>query len=333
MKIRITTLAFIVTTVAFSSMNPVQAGGCGGRGGFSIGIGGGGFNVGHGGVHNGGMFGNVGGILSHQHNSQPVYHTPSYPQHAPHMMYPQHGHQPSFPQPVYSQQRYPQGVPAQQGTNIGQMSTIQTNGVQGNVMQAGSMQATNVQNMNPNMQPSQNAIAQAPQNPSNIATQQNVASQPRINAQQLPANTVAPTQGTPSAQSESSALQLLASMNGDAANSAIAELEVASSIETVASIGELQPTGAHVGTWRVVLPGNQTIALVLSADNNFQWSAVKDGKASSFQGQYMMDAGRLTLVRSTDLQQMAGSWNGNGANFTFKLDGATSSGLAFARSE
>lgn len=89
--------------------------------------------------------------------------------------------------------------------------------------------------------------------------------------------------------------------------------------------------GAHVGTWAVSLPGNQTIVLALNNDNSFSWNASKDGKQSSFQGQYRLEGSRLTLVRSNDLQQMAGSWNGSDANFTFKLDGATTSGLAFAR--
>ncbi len=77
----------------------------------------------------------------------------------------------------------------------------------------------------------------------------------------------------------------------------------------------------------------KSLPIALNADNSFQWHAVKEGKASSFQGQYRMEAGRLTLVRSNDLQQMAGSWSGEGANFTFKIDGATNSGLAFARAE
>ena len=45
-----------------------------------------------------------------------------------------------------------------------------------------------------------------------------------------------------------------------------------------------------------------------------------------------MEEGRLTLVRSSDLQQMEGSWTGQGSSFTFKLDGAATAGLNFSRS-
>ena len=70
----------------------------------------------------------------------------------------------------------------------------------------------------------------------------------------------------------------------------------------------------------------------LNSDGNFTWTATKDGKSSNFQGQFRLESGQLTLVRSSDLQQMTGSWAGAENQFTFKLDGATSGGLAFQRS-
>ena len=80
------------------------------------------------------------------------------------------------------------------------------------------------------------------------------------------------------------------------------------------------------------LPGNQSVELSLNENGTFRWTATKQGKSSAFEGQYRLETGRLTLVRSTDLQQMAGSWTANGEKFTFKLDGTKAGGLAFARS-
>ncbi len=89
---------------------------------------------------------------------------------------------------------------------------------------------------------------------------------------------------------------------------------------------------AHVGTWTVNLPGNQSVQLVLNGDSSFTWTATKNGNSSNFQGQYRLESDRLTLVRSNDLKQMSGSWTVSGEGFTFKLDGATTGGLSFNRS-
>ena len=126
---------------------------------------------------------------------------------------------------------------------------------------------------------------------------------------------------------EASALQMLASMSNNntsatESTSQIPEFTAASSATT----------NSNAGTWKVNLPGNQSVELVLNDDSSFRWTATKEGKSSSFQGQFRLENGRLTLVRSNDLQQMTGSWSGQGENFTFKLDGATTGGLAFVRS-
>ena len=170
-------------------------------------------------------------------------------------------------------------------------------------------------------------------------------------------NATAPTQNSNAAsggQTQLSALQMLASISGDSAQAQsqalpqaqpqsqepivapVANQVAPSPAATASEVPEFTAaasptTGTHVGTWAVSLPGNQQIVLALSDDNSFSWSATKDGKSSSFQGQYRLEGNRLTLVRSNVLQQMAGSWTGADANFSFKLDGATTSGLAFAR--
>ena len=102
--------------------------------------------------------------------------------------------------------------------------------------------------------------------------------------------------------------------------------------EFTAAPASSAPAAVHVGSWTVTLPGNQSVALELNQDGRFSWTATKDGKSSSFEGQYRLENDRLTLVRSSDLQQMSGSWTGQDTNFTFKLDGATTGGLSFQRS-
>ena len=90
--------------------------------------------------------------------------------------------------------------------------------------------------------------------------------------------------------------------------------------------------GTHVGNWKVNLPGNQSVELTLADDGQFSWTASKEGKSNSFSGQYRLENGQLTLVRSNDLQQMSGQWTGSEGNFTFKLEGSTNGGLNFQRS-
>jgi hypothetical protein len=126
---------------------------------------------------------------------------------------------------------------------------------------------------------------------------------------------------------EASALAMLASISisqpaATQTADQIPEFQVASS----------QIAGSHVGNWGVSLPGNQRVELTLNEDGSFVWTASKNGKSNSFQGQFRLENGTLTLVRSNDLQQMKGSWTGAENKFTFKLDGATTGGLAFARS-
>jgi len=182
----------------------------------------------------------------------------------------------------------------------------------------------------------------APQQPTNPAL---LSRQPSTAPQQAPAagqttvrNNAAPaapaaTQGQSNAtNAEASALQLLASIM--TTDSTPTDTTAASNTP---QIPEFAPSSAssepaHVGTWNVNLPGNQAVQLVLNADGSFTWTATKNGNSSNFKGQYRLENDRLTLVRSTDLNQMAGSWTVAGEGFTFKLDGATTGGLTFRRS-
>ena len=129
------------------------------------------------------------------------------------------------------------------------------------------------------------------------------------------------------ASSKRSALQILASLNTKETSETEQEVQIPE-FTTASSTSESAP----VGTWTVTLPGEQSVSLELKADGTFQWTATKKGNSSRFGGKFRIQDGRLTLVRESDLQQMSGTWTGNDKQFTFKLDGATTSGLAFRRS-
>lgn len=166
------------------------------------------------------------------------------------------------------------------------------------------------------------------------ATSIDVAQVNGVNPSAIP-NTIAasPAGSNPNAASndaEASALQLLASISDGQQQAGNSDSSTESQIPQF-SPASPAPAAGHVGKWSVQLPGNQTVELVLNADGSFQWTATKNGNSSRFQGQYRLESNRLTLVRSNDLQQMAGSWTGIGANFTFKLDGASNGGLNFTR--
>ena len=225
-----------------------------------------------------------------------VSRAPSYrPVHRP--VYAQPQFAPS--QPAYSQQAYSQPVYASQPARpITRQPVMQSNPV-GNA---------------PQPAPTRVAPSTAPA----------VA-----NASTAPAGR-APTANT----NEASALQMLSSMSSNDTTSSVATTSAENSTLIPQFTAPASTSSVpHAGTWKVNLPGNQSVELVLKDDSNFSWTATKDGKSSSFQGQFRLENGRLTLVRSNDLQQMAGTWSGQGSSFTFKLDGATTSGLAFVRSE
>lgn len=262
--------------------------------------------------------------------------------HSPHNRY----SKPAFAPPVYSQPVYPQPqVSFQQPVQVSPTSQIST---------------FHPQNVAPPQQPANPSMAlghsvngqpmtsRAPASMpgTSAAPQQGPATAPRTDANnRAPAalaqtrnttpNTTPNVTQTPSSQAsaEASALQLLASImttdQGGSANTTAAA--------NTPQIPEFGPANSnadpvYVGTWRVTLPGDQSVELALNADGGFTWTATKNGNSSNFQGQYRFDNDRLTLVRSNDLQQMAGSWTVNGEGFTFKLDGATTGGLSFSRS-
>lgn len=93
-----------------------------------------------------------------------------------------------------------------------------------------------------------------------------------------------------------------------------------------------QPAAGHVGNWTASLPNNTTVQLSLQADGTFAWNATSNGKSSEFRGTFRLQNETLTLVRSSDNQQLVGTFtpSANGG-FNFKLNGAKDSGLDFTR--
>jgi hypothetical protein len=334
MNLRRKMLSLAVTVVAFNSIQTAQAGGCGGFGGLSIRVGGGGIA--------GRILGNHGGM----HRPSANHHQPQHAHAVPYHVYPQHtGHR-------QSNYAYPPHIP-QQHMQVQAPYPHDVHFVDGDFDGGDDwgvpMQSQGMQQPSPGMQAApvrqasrpapQRVVSQAsnPQPYANMAQQPMNATQGRVDS--MPANSSqtppATLEGTADA-SEMSALQMLASLNGE--DTTGAELIAQPSVTEVDANPELttaamQSSSTHVGSWTVNLPGNQTITLGLDNENRFQWLATKDGKSTSFNGQFRLEGNRLTLVRSNDLQQMAGDWTGEGDNFTFKLDGATNSGLAFVRGQ
>ena len=89
---------------------------------------------------------------------------------------------------------------------------------------------------------------------------------------------------------------------------------------------------SHIGVWKVDISDNQSVKLTLNADDTFVWTATKQGKASTFNGEYRLKDGLLKLVRKGDLQQMSGTWKGKDSQFIFQLQGSSTAGLGFIRS-
>lgn len=127
---------------------------------------------------------------------------------------------------------------------------------------------------------------------------------------------------------EASALAALASIAEAAATPVPAKSESAPRpVADQTSLGGQ----AVVGRYRATLPSKVAVELVLKSDGTFSWTVKSDRQSTAFSGQYRVGEGRLTLVRSRDLQKMAGTLSVDEGGFTFTLDGSNNAGLAFQR--
>lgn len=131
---------------------------------------------------------------------------------------------------------------------------------------------------------------------------------------------------------EDSALKLLDSMVGNRAQAPTAnqqQSEAATNSSVAPASTNRLPS--HLGKWIAILPETQRVDLQLREQGTFSWTATKNGKSSTFEGQYLLQNGRLILVRSNDLQQMSGSWTATEQGFDFHLEGANTGSLNFVR--
>jgi hypothetical protein len=336
MKCHFKALVLFIAAVSTSASN-AHAGGCG-RGGF------GGF-----GGYGGGL-GHASSPVFHNHYSahqRPVYSQPAYAPpiySVPTQPQPTYVH-PAVPQsPTNWQESYPQaqGYPqAQSYPQQQSFSQAQSFSQQPGLPQQQSLQQQQGLPQQQSLQQQQRFAQQqaAPQltiaqSPASSATQFTGMQQPTQSSAQIPAASMqnAP-QAAPvsSASSGSSALELLSLIPGEETAAELGTSSIPEFSQATASSTNMEPV-SHAGTWTVNLAGNQSVTLVLGEQGDFTWTAIKEGKSSSFSGQYRLEGERLTLVRSSDLQQMIGSFSGNASQRTFKLEGDTTSGLTFSRS-
>ncbi|PAY20845.1 hypothetical protein CKO51_03625 [Rhodopirellula sp. SM50] len=170
-----------------------------------------------------------------------------------------------------------------------------------------------------------------------VALQTSAAPQPTGTASTAPSQPSSQTTATTSAvDAETSALAALASLAASQPTAATtpsttpqpSAQPVAASAQPVAASAA---TPEHIGSFRATLPNNVTIELSLNGSGTFSWVVSNNGKTSQFSGQYRVTDGRLTLVRSNDLQKMAGKLTLGPNGFTFQLDGTNNAGLDFKK--
>ncbi|MCD0459246.1 hypothetical protein [Roseiconus lacunae] len=201
---------------------------------------------------------------------------------------------------------------------------------QGRVQTASPIQAAPVQQQTPQQVIQQPAIqqsavtqAQSASTPS-VPTSSPVTSQSRPNSQDAPTPQSNATK--PAQDAETSALAALAALAGTSTNAAQVSTESAAP-----STAPPQTAPGHVGTFEATLPSSIAVNLQLGNDGTFTWTVNRDGTPKSFSGQYRIDQGKLTLVRSNDLQKMVGTFVPSGNGFKFTLEGANKDGLNFQR--
>lgn len=172
----------------------------------------------------------------------------------------------------------------------------------------------------------QTAAVQNAAAPINHGVQQTMTPQA---ATQLAATQTPAPQSATTNDAETSALAALASIANAGSVSVAATPQQATPV--AASTPSVPAAAGHVGVFTATLPSNVTIELRLDSGNTFSWIVRNNGKTSQFSGQYRIAEGRLILVRSNDLQKMAGSLTTIQNGFTFKLDGTNTGGLDFKK--
>jgi|GEM_PF-5908496 len=185
-----------------------------------------------------------------------------------------------------------------------------------------------------------------------VQTIRTVIAAPQIvqSAPSIPQIRLAPTQIQPRStaatvtkpvvsQSSNIALQTPSTPNvqpSPASNSGLSALAILSGQQQQAPAASnvaspADATTNHIGVWKSQANSKATVTLNLNSDGSFEWSATTNGTTQRFSGKFEISGGKLTLVRSSDNQKLAGTMTFNGAGFNFKLDGAKDNGLNFSR--
>ncbi|WP_182868538.1 hypothetical protein [Stieleria mannarensis] len=168
-----------------------------------------------------------------------------------------------------------------------------------------------------------------------VALQTSAAPQQTLPQQATTQPTTTPMTNKPAANTvdaESSALAALASLTASKPIGASSTPSVSNPAPTTTTaVAASEATPGHIGSFQATLPSNVTIELNLNSSNTFSWVVRNNGKTSQFTGQYRVTEGRLTLVRSNDLQKMEGKLTMAANGFTFQLDGANNAGLDFKK--
>lgn len=88
-----------------------------------------------------------------------------------------------------------------------------------------------------------------------------------------------------------------------------------------------------VGTFKASPADGVEFELVLNADKTFKWTFKSKANTSNFAGTYTIEGNKLTLVRRSDGDKMAGTvaFNQNGFNFKMKDGDPKDPGLNFTR--
>ncbi|MCS7467755.1 hypothetical protein NZK35_13975 [Stieleria sp. ICT_E10.1] len=163
-----------------------------------------------------------------------------------------------------------------------------------------------------------------------VALQTSAAPQPTGTAATAQSQPSSQTTATTSAvDAETSALAALASLA--ASQPSAATTPSTTPPPSAQPVAASAATPDHIGSFRATLPSNVTIELNLNGSGTFSWVVSNNGKTSQFSGQYRVTDGRLTLVRSNDLQKMAGKLTLGPNGFTFQLDGTNNAGLDFKK--
>lgn len=268
-------------------------------------------------------------------HAQPVYSRPSYsqPVYSEPVYQPPVYQQPVYQQPVYSQT---QPVYVQPTSSYPQHQSVPQHH---SVSHSGSPFGVNVQQGSGGFGVPQST----PQQQFGISQTQTPVQQPGGNTNNFGNLTEVPVQNqavAPATNNPPVSAPVDTNVVNDAQLSALQALGGFAPPEgadvAAAQGNQVQPPVQNplVGSWTANLSNGSRVQLSLQADGNFSWTAINQaGNASTFQGNYAVGNGTMTLSRSTDNQKLAGSMTMTSAgSFSFKLSDAQAASLEFTRS-